>query len=156
MQELTQIVKQHPESVAFVFSKYGHPNLPINIPSLKAMSVKYGISFLEDLSDHIASEESVSTFNGLNPFFNQVQQRGPLLLPQPNVSQPKKQKFFDVLERGLGIFFDAKNKNVQQQQKQQQVIVEQRQSNTKWIVIGGVVVLALLALFIFGNKKIIK
>lgn len=63
MQELMQIARQHPESVAFVFSQYGYKQLPVNGQSIKAMSVKFGHAFLKDLAVQIANDGDVSNFN---------------------------------------------------------------------------------------------
>jgi hypothetical protein len=81
MQELTQIAKQHPESVAFVFNEYGYGHLPISGVSVHAMAIKFGHPFLTDLANHISTEAEYSGFNF-----------GEIIRPALNVIKPNPPK----------------------------------------------------------------
>lgn len=56
MQELMQIARRHPESVAFVFTQYGYPALPVTGQSIMALYVKFGQSVLQDIAAQIAND----------------------------------------------------------------------------------------------------
>lgn len=164
MQDLMQLVRLHPESVAFVFNQYGHANLPLNHVSVKAMFVKYGEQFAEDLADHIAGESQSSSYTGwaLSPTtINALQNLTPT--QQYLANQPKK-KFGAKLKEGvLKLFGIVKDSGVltgitQNRQQQQQVVqLQQKQKTNTALLIGAALVVALLVgLIVFSNKKTIK
>jgi hypothetical protein len=70
MQELNEIARRHPESVAFVFNQYGYGHIPVTGVSIHAMSVKFGHEFLQDLAAHIAKESEYSGFSFSNMLQN--------------------------------------------------------------------------------------
>lgn len=186
MQEVMQIVRQHPESVAFVFNQYGHPNLPVNVPSLRAMAIKYGPKFLEDLADHMAMENEVSGFTGLDPRLFRgigiderkipVLRNGPDLkavsikpvapsvtnrLPSiqaPIVSPANQQKKGRILDIfGKALGIFMGFKNQQMEQQHQQQQKQEKKKGSTALLIGGVVIILLVVgLILFSNKTTVK
>jgi len=164
MQDIMQLVRLHPESVAFVFKQYGHPNLPLNHQSVKAMFVKYGEPFAEDLANHVAGESEVSNYTGwaLNSYAAQALQGLPPT-KEYLAAQPKK-KFGEKLKEGvLKLFGIVKESGVipmlQQGQQQQQQYVQLQQknkTNTALLIGAAVVVLLLVGIVLFSNKKTVK
>lgn len=81
MNELNEIARQHPESVAFLFNQYGYAQLPLTGVSIQAMAIKFGHDFLTELAEKITEDSQLSGF----AFSNIFPKRGTV----ENISNPK-------------------------------------------------------------------
>jgi hypothetical protein len=217
MNTINQIIAQHPQSVALLFQKYGYSALPITDSSLKAMVVKFGQPFVEDLSTLLAA--SYTGYDSLfgigkkakakrdarntnaSPVLNArvarastagiaVQRPGiniavPEIKPEAvqqhltNINQQLKANprnkglkekigntlndVFGFLKQGAGIVAVATGKqgapaadDVYMPPAAANEVAE-NQSGKKWLVLGAIVIVLLLAFVLFKSpKKIVK
>lgn len=135
MQELMQIARQHPESVAFVFNQYGYGHIPVSGVSIHAMAVKFGHGFLQDLAAHIANEEQHSGFTStfrpisVSEGLKRVDLKGTTTVLPPSRAPQSTEGYLPPSKRGtilnrvsnVGNFasglFSASQQNIEKQKK---------------------------------------
>lgn len=59
MNTYQDIIRQHPQSVALFFSRYGHANVPVTEATLAAMMVKYKQPLINDIAVAISNNYDV-------------------------------------------------------------------------------------------------
>lgn len=99
---LTDIARQHPQSVAFCFSQFGHPVMPVSAKNLAAMIVAHDEPFITELANTICAECSYSGYDSYdrqnnNPrTYKVVTKRQKNNNAKSNVSQPMTQTEWDA------------------------------------------------------------